>query len=192
MSSTIYAISRNGLIFYVGSSFNRRFLKRQSEHRRKLSCDIRFEILEICEDDERFEREAFHINDLSSKGTELTNVMDPVKSFPNRIKVNGSVSREIALKIAETKRRNGTSGNGGKKNKGKPSKLKGRKQPKISASQIGVPKSKAKETDYRKSPEFARSISERWAETKEIAERLGVSLSEAGKIRIARKQSDKS
>lgn len=83
MTSIVYLIRINGEPKYVGSTFEHRFKQRKSEHESynvakglRIS-DLSFDILEICDDGIRYEREGCHIDQLIIEGYNLLNVSDP-------------------------------------------------------------------------------------------------------------------
>lgn len=141
----IYGIFVEGILRYVGSSFENRFESRCSCHLRKDEWlkpvqkeKIEFRKLEICNGFERFNRESYHWKLAVDSGILLENKRDPLRTWP--------LLKREAYEIAnETRKRNKTQGNGGKiggkKSKGKKnyklSLAKRKPNPKLSMAQTG-------------------------------------------------------
>lgn len=81
----IYAVKVNESYVYVGSSKRIRYKKRKASHSKRFGPNCSFEVLEVCEDDERLERESHHYKRLKLLGFELVNKFDPIDS-PNNEK----------------------------------------------------------------------------------------------------------
>lgn len=159
MTSIIYACTINSVPVYVGSAYDYRFESRQSEHFAGKSwlqnidkSSVEFIQLEICGDSERFEREGAHIDQLLIEGFILFNKRDP------RLRRKFFSTKESAIKVVESMRRNGTISNGGKAGKGRK-----QTQEAIKARMTGLMNSPNRERNALKKSQSLKS-SEKYAE----------------------------
>lgn len=114
MTSIIYVCLIDSIPVYVGSAYDYRYESRQSEHIKNAywlkSIDqhrIKFYSIDKCNDLERANLEHFYWSILETEGFELKNKRDPIKTYK-------PITKELARIGVETRRRNGTIGNGGK------------------------------------------------------------------------------
>ncbi len=116
MTTIVYMIRVDGIPRYVGSSqLGATYVRRQKNHRQTKAwlknvelSRVSFDMIEECEDDKRYELEHFYWSILMTEGFQLENKRDPINAWPLTDR------KEAAAIGVETKRRNGTIGNGGR------------------------------------------------------------------------------